>query len=106
VLVAFFVFFLLVGTHKVLAAGVGLLILVGSLATGYRLHSKTALSTRHLTRRAEVRFAPSQQSALLFTLNPGSTVVPLEQAGPWVRIDAAGRRGWLPAATLEGDATP
>jgi hypothetical protein len=106
VLVAFFVFFLLVGTHKVLAAGVGLLILVGSLATGYRLHSKTALSTRHLARRAEVRFAPSQQSALLFTLNPGSTVVPLEQAGPWVRIDAAGRRGWLPAATLEGDATP
>lgn len=106
VLAAFFVFFLLAGTHRVLAAGVGLLILAGGLGMGYRLRSKTTLSTRHLARRAEVRFAPSQTGAPLFTLNPGSTVVPLEQSGPWVRIDAAGRCGWIHADTLKHDATP
>ncbi len=106
VLAAFFVFFLLAGTHRVLAAGAGLLILVGGLGMGYRLRSKTTLTTRSLVRRAEVRFAPSQDGASLFTLNPGSAVVPLEQAGAWVRIDAAGRRGWLPADTLAQDVSP
>ncbi len=106
ILLAFFAFFLLASTHRLLAAGVGLLILAGGLGMGYQLRSKTTQTTRHLARRAEVRFAPSQEGALLFTLNPGSTVVPLEQAGPWVRVDAAGRRGWIHADTLAPDTTP
>ena len=105
VLVAFFVFFLLVGTHKVLAAGVGLLILVVSLATGYRLHSKTALSTRHLARRggAFCTLAAKRTALYAQSWQHGCAA---RTGRSWVRIDAGGRRGWLPAATLEGDATP
>jgi hypothetical protein len=99
-LAAFFVFFLLVGTHRRLAAAAGLLVLAGGVCAAWLLGGRTDTATRRLARRTDVRFAPSQAAAALFPLNPGASVVPLEKSGAWVRIDASGRRGWVPADAL------
>ncbi len=99
-LAAFFVFFLLYGRHRRSAFLIGAALLAAGIGTGYALSGKTAAATRTLTRHTEVLFAPSHAAAALFSLNPGSAVIPLESAGAWVRVDASGRRGWLPASTL------
>lgn len=96
-LAAFFVFFLLYGSHKRLAFLVGLAVLTAGIFGGFTLREKAAVTTRSLAHRAEVRFAPSRAAATLFALNPGAAVVPLESVGTWVRIDAGGRRGWIAA---------
>jgi hypothetical protein len=100
-LAAFFVFFTLVNAHKRLAAIAALLVLSGGVGAGYLLSGKTDLSTRRLAHRADVVFAPSRSAATLFSLNPGAPVTPLEACDAWIRIDAAGRRGWLRAEALE-----
>jgi len=44
---------------------------------------------------AEARLAPSELSAVLFTLPAGSPVQILETADGWNRIDWRGKRGWI-----------
>lgn len=100
-LAAFFVFFLLYGSHKRLAFALGLLLLAAGVCAGYALSGKDIVSTRLLAHRTEVYFAPSRAAATLFALNPGTAVIPLENVGSWVRIDAAGRRGWVPSESLK-----
>jgi hypothetical protein len=100
-LTAFFVFFLLYGRHTRLAFALGAALLAAGLGAGYALSGKTVAATRTLVRHTEVLFAPSGASATLFALNPGTAVIPLESAGAWVRIDASGRRGWIPAPALK-----
>lgn len=95
VLAAGFVFFALVGKHTV--AGIALsVILIGAGGwAGHALSQRNArTATVKLAGRCDVRFAPSGQAVLLFSLNPGTEVTPLETSGAWTRIDAAGRRGW------------
>lgn len=99
-LTAFLVFFLLYGDHKRLAFVCGLFVLAAGLGAGYALSGKTEVKMRTLAHRADARFAPSHAAALLFALNPGSSIIPLEHAGTWVRVDASGRRGWIPATAL------
>ena len=59
------------------------------------------MTTRTLNHRTDVLFAPSRSAATLFSLNPGAAVTPIETAGTWVRIDAAGRRGWISAERMD-----
>ena len=99
-LAAFFVFFLLYGAHKRLAFAAGCVLLAAGIGAGYALSGKADVTTRTLAHRAEVRFAPSRGAATLFALNPGTSVIPLEDAGAWIRIDAAGRRGWIMADAI------
>jgi hypothetical protein len=99
-LAAFFVFFLLHGRHARLAFAAAAALLAAGLGAGYALGGKASEKTRTLARHAEVLFAPSRAAATLFALNPGAAVTPLESAGAWVRIDASGRRGWIPASSL------
>jgi hypothetical protein len=99
-LAAFFVFFLLVGTHRRLAVAAGLLILSVGIGAGHLLSGRADLSTRRIVRRTAVTFAPSNAAATLFSLNPDARVTPLEECGAWVRIDASGRRGWIRAEAL------
>ena len=101
VLIASFIFFLLVGTHKRLAIIAGLLALVGGICAAWLLSGRTDTATRQLARRAEAHFAPSHAAATLFPLNPGTSVIPLESSGAWIRVDASGRRGWIRAEALE-----
>lgn len=97
---AFFVFFLLYGRHTRLAFACGAALLAAALGAGFAMSGKTEATTRLTAKQAEALFAPSRTAAWLFSLNPGTAVTPLETAGPWVRIDAGGRRGWIPAETL------
>ena len=99
-IVGILLFFMLYGRHTRFAFLVGLASLALGTASGYALGRRTTDKTQTLTHRIEVRFAPSQASAALFTLNPATPVVPLEKAGSWTRIDAAGLRGWIPSSGL------
>ncbi|MEI7900710.1 MAG: hypothetical protein WCK89_10665 [bacterium] len=99
-LAAFFVFFLFYGRRTRLACVIGATLLAAGIGTGYALGGKTVATTCTLTHHTEVLFAPSHAAATLFALNPGTAVIPLENAGTWVRIDASGRRGWIPSALL------
>jgi hypothetical protein len=47
------------------------------------------------------RLCPSPGARVLFHVSPGRTVTPLEISAAWVRIDSDGRRGWVPAASLQ-----
>ena len=95
-------FFMLYGRHTRLALLAAVSALAFGIAVGYALSRRATAATRTLTHRAEVHFAPSSISASLFSLNPGTPVVPLEKAGSWTRIDAMGQRGWIPADALNG----
>jgi hypothetical protein len=101
VLSAVFMFFLLYSWRKRLACLLLIPLLVLAGWFGHRLSGREETTSRTLARRVEVRFAPSASAATLFTLNPGTAVTPLESAPPWLRIDAAGRRGWIPSDTLQ-----
>ncbi len=105
-LAAFFVFFQLFRRHTGLAFLLSAALLAASGGAAYALSGKTATVARTLDRRTDVLFAPSHAAAILFTLNPGTPVIPLETAGTWIRMDAAGRRGWIPASSLRDKAAP
>lgn len=100
-LAAFFAFFQLFRRHTCLAFVLSAALLAAGGAAAYALRDKVSTSTRPLVRRTEVFLAPSHSAALLFTLNAGTPVVALETAGAWIRIDAAGRRGWISAGSLQ-----
>ena len=106
--VGLLLFLMLFGRHTRLAFLAAAAALAIGVASGRFLDGKVSTATQTLANRAEVRFAPSQTSASLFSLYPGSPVTPLETAGAWTRVDAAGRRGWLPATALKAavPATP
>jgi hypothetical protein len=94
-LLACFIFFQLQGTHTrlgvVLAIGVTLL----SIGLGTFARRSSVQQTLEIHERTMVRFAPSTHAKTLFVLQPGTTVVPLETAGSWKRVDAKGERGWI-----------
>lgn len=104
-LAAFFAVFQLYGRHPRLAALAGVLLLAAGGGAGHLLNSKSSDGKRTVSLRTEALFAPSLSSAPLFVLAPGTPVTPLEAVGPWVRVDAAGRRGWIIASSL-GEAGP
>ncbi|MCL1920627.1 MAG: SH3 domain-containing protein [Kiritimatiellaeota bacterium] len=100
-LAACFVFFQLHGAHTRIGIAAALLLLGIGGTAAYSIRARPALETRSTATRAEVRFAPSEQAQTLFTLHPDTPVTPIETAGDWVRIDYAGRRGWVPSRALQ-----
>ena len=96
-LVASFVFFQLYGTHTRIGIVLALLLLGAGGGVTHHLRAQPEQATRTTTERAEVRFAPSTNAKVLFILHPDTPVMLIETAGDWVRIDYAGRRGWMPA---------
>lgn len=103
-LLACFCFFQFKSVNQRLAVLLALVILICGAVTAHRLWQKPQLATRTLRQLAEVKFAPTYRSPVLFTLSPGTTVLPLESAGAWVRVDAQGKRGWVAAHHLEDGA--
>lgn len=101
-LVSLLLFLMLYGRHTVIAGLTAGTALALGIAAGFALGRHRAEASLTLAHRVEARFAPSSSSARLFSLNPGTPVVPLEKAGAWTRIDAAGHRGWIPASALSG----
>lgn len=103
---AFFVFFLLYGKHTRLAIAFGSALLAAGLAAAHAVSGRAAATARATAVRAEARLAPSQAAVTLFSLIPGTAVTPLETAGSWVRVDAGGRRGWVPSSALGESGAP
>jgi len=103
-LVACFVFFQLYGTHTRVGILAALLLLMAGGGVAYQVRATPEPGTRSIDGRAEIRFAPSEQARLLFVLHPGTPVTPIETAGDWVRVDYAGRRGWVLSRLLREEA--
>ena len=99
--VGILLFFMLYGRRTRLAFLAATAALALGATAGYSLSGRMTAATQTLAHRVEVRFAPSPTSAPLFSLNPGTPVVPLEKAGLWLRIEAVGHRGWIPATALK-----
>lgn len=99
-LIAFFVFFYWYGRHTRLGVTLALLLLSFGVYSGYRLHIRPVAQQRAIVARSECRFGPSHASPVLFTLDTGEPVTLLESESGWLRVDAAGRRGWVPAEAL------
>ena len=99
-LVACFVFFQLYGTHTRIGIAVAALLLAAGGGVTYHLRTQPEQATRTIAGRAEIRFAPSENAKVLFVLHADTPVLPIETAGDWIRVDYAGRRGWLPARVL------
>ncbi len=99
-LAAAFLFLHLRGRHTRLGLALAALLLGLGALTARALHARPAARPRQVARRVEPLFAPSRAAPPLFALNPGDAVTPLERAGDWLRVDADGRRGWIPASAL------
>ncbi|MBR4172277.1 MAG: BatD family protein [Kiritimatiellae bacterium] len=101
-LLAGFLFFALYGkrTKLGIAIAVAVLILGGVLA----MQTGKSANANQLTigEKTEVRFAPSVQAQVLFSLPPNSSVTLVETAGTWYRIDFGGRRGWIEMRAAKG----
>lgn len=94
-LLACFLFFQLKGTHTRLGILLALLVMGLAIGLGAYAHRSSVQQTLEIQDRTMVRFAPSTRAKTLFVLQPGTTVVPLETAGSWKRVDAKGQRGWI-----------
>lgn len=100
-LLAGFIFFRLRILHFRLRLLAALLILATGATITYKLRNYSPTTNQlHTTRATGVYFAPSDTSPLLFRLNKGEPVTPLETTPTWIRIDSNNRRGWLPTTTL------
>jgi hypothetical protein len=101
VVVGLLLFLTLFGRHTRMAFLMAAVSLGLGIAAAHGLSRRATAGTLALAHRVEARFAPSQASAALFALNPGTAVIPVEKAGAWTRVDADGRRGWIPSAALK-----
>ena len=94
-LLALFSLFACLGRHTVAGIVLALLFLLSGGGIGLIFLRQNHRQTQILEAECEAYFAPSIHSAELFTLSKGAEFQPLERAGGWIRIDAAGRRGWI-----------
>ena len=98
--VGLWIFFMLLGRHTRAAFLVATCVFALGFAASLRLGNKKNTDVQKIGYSTEARFAPSQASPALFSLNPGTPATPLETAGQWTRVDAEGRRGWIPSSAL------
>jgi hypothetical protein len=94
-LLACFLFFQLKGPHTRLGIILALIVMGFAIGLGAYARRSSVHQTLEIQERTMVRFAPSTHAKTLFVLQPGTTVVPLETAGSWKRVDAKGQRGWI-----------
>jgi len=99
-LAAFFAFFRLYGRHTRLAFLCAAALLAAGGAAAALIRGRPAAAHSVTAERAEALFAPSHAALPLFILAPATPVTLLETSGAWVRIDASGRRGWIPAKAV------
>jgi hypothetical protein len=94
-LLACFLFFQLKGPHTRFGILLAVVVTVLGLVLGFYARRSSVHQTLEIHERTMVRFAPSTSAKTLFVLQPDTTVVPLETAGHWKRVDANGQRGWI-----------
>lgn len=92
---------LLYGWQPKIAVAAGVVIFVAGFWQAARWSAQTRPVTCELRESAAARLCPAMQARPLFRLAAGGQVVLLEKSSDWVRIDANGRRGWIPAEALK-----
>lgn len=100
-LFACFLFFMLRSTHLLGACLLSILVFIGGLSMALLLNRRSTEQTRNVHHQIEARFAPEQSATPLFVLSTNQSVILLEDANEWLRIDANGQRGWIRASALQ-----
>jgi hypothetical protein len=83
-----------------LAIVAGLVLFAAGIFLCQRWSAPANRGSRDVRVLATARLCPSGSARVLFHIAPGRQVTPLERSGDWVRVDADGRRGWIPAGAL------
>ncbi len=91
----FVILLLLYPLQRHLALVVALLVVVVTLWGSQRLLQQRSATLLTLHETASLQLAPGPRAATIMELPPGTTLLPLERSGGWLRVEAAGRRGWL-----------
>ncbi len=58
------------------------------------------LKEKQISESTEARIYPAPGAAPTFRLRPGQSIKVIENRGNWAKIEATGKRGWIPASTL------
>ena len=76
--------------------------LAGMIGLGALLLLATALfaSTMNTVKEAVLRDSPSFLGKAVETLGSGTSVTLMSEEGPWARVKAGGKQGWLPVSAL------
>lgn len=91
-----------------LAIAAAIAILAGGVGWQRWLAHRQLAATWMTSENVVARLCPADSARSLFDLTAGHAVTPLETADTWVRVNADGREGWVPATALAkaGVATP
>ncbi len=92
---------LLYGWRPKIAVAIGVVVFVAGLVLAARWTAHNRPVTRELRESVAARLCPAAESHPLFRLAAGGQVEPLEASANWVRVDANGRRGWIPTEALK-----
>ena len=90
-------------THKRMAVIAGLLLLVGVTWATHLWIGKERITRIPLKQTAALRIAPGERAHSSIELPEGTPVRLLGQGHGWLRIEAGGHRGWIPATSLSAD---
>lgn len=88
------------GWRPRVAVAAGLAILIVGIPLCRQWIGRNHAGYREIREMAAARLCPSPRARVLFQVAPGRLVAPLESAGGWVRVDADGRRGWIPESAI------
>lgn len=88
------------GWRPRVAITAGLAILIVGIPLCRQWIGRNHAGNREIREMATARLCPSPRARSLFHVAPGRLVAPLESAGGWVRVDADGRRGWIPESVI------
>lgn len=95
-LLALFAFFLLWTAHPFVAALVSVLLLATGSGIAYSFYRQTRDAGIFAAGEGEARLAPAEGASVLFRMDRGEPLLPVEQAGEWMRVERRdGRRGWV-----------
>lgn len=85
------------------AIAAGIVVFIAGAFLLQRWSDRTRPVGRELRETTAARLCPSVNARVLFRVAMGRQVVPSETTEGWVRIEADGRHGWIPATALKSN---
>ena len=92
---------LLYGWRPRLAIPAGIIVFTAGLYLCQQWSHQTSRHGREVRELVAARLCPSPNARILFHISPSRQVTPVEASEEWVRVDADGRYGWIPAHSLK-----
>ena len=93
----------LYGRRPRVAIAAGIVIFVAGAYLVQRWSERTRPASRELRETTAARLCPSVNARVLFRVAMGRQVVPIETTEGWVRVEADGQHGWIPATALKNE---